>query len=70
VEVHLDVREGRIEAARIFGDFFGIRPVADIETALRGVRHEREEIAGVLAGFNLTEYMAGIGIEELTENMS
>ena len=69
VEVHLDVREGRIDAARIFGDFFGIRPIADIEVALKGVRHDRGELTGVLAGFDLSEYMAGIGGDELVKNM-
>ncbi len=69
VEVCLDVREGRVEAARIFGDFFGVRPVADLEAALAGTRHDRNELAAVLSGFELGEYMAGVKAGELVENM-
>ena len=60
VEIHLKVRHGRIEQARIFGDFFNARPVAELEKLLAGCRHER---------FELEERMDGVPIGEFMQNV-
>lgn len=63
VEIHLDVRQGRIRAARIFGDFFGVRPVSELEMLLAGCRHEREDILGALEGVCVEEYIRDVDAE-------
>lgn len=63
VEVHLDVRHGRIQAARIFGDFFGVRPVAELEALLAGCRHERDDILAVLDGVRVEEFIRDVDAE-------
>ena len=63
VEVHLDVHHGRIRAARIFGDFFGVRPVAELEALLAGCRHERADIQGALEGVRTEEYIRDLDEE-------
>lgn len=65
--IHLDIREGKICAARIFGDYFGKKEVSDIERALIGKRHELEEISEVLAAFPLADYFAGAELSELCD---
>lgn len=60
VEVHLDVVEGTIRAARIFGEFFGCRDIADLEARLAGCRHDREALARRLADVPLGEYMRDV----------
>ena len=60
VEVHLDVHQGRIRDARIFGDFFGVRPVGELESLLRGRRHEREDIQEALEGESMEEFIRGV----------
>lgn len=65
--VRLDVKDGVIRAARIFGDYFGKREVAEVERALVGVRHEAEAISAALSAFSLEEYFAGVKLSELCE---
>lgn len=60
VEVHLDVHQGRIRRARIFGDFFGVRPVAELEALLAGCRHERADIEAALAGVSVGEFIRDV----------
>jgi lipoate-protein ligase A len=63
VEAHLDVHQGRIRAARIFGDFFGVRPVSELEALLAGCRHERSDISGALEGVRVEEYIRDVDTE-------
>jgi len=44
VQIKLDVKKGKIEHAAIFGDFFGVGDVKDIEEALIGVQHQKSSI--------------------------
>lgn len=60
VDIQLDVEEGVIQDLRIFGDFFGVRDIGELEAALRGVKHKREAIERHLEGFDLGEYLQGI----------
>lgn len=60
VEVHLDVHQGRIRDARIFGDFFGVRPVGELEALLCDRRHERGEIRDALEGESMEEFIRGV----------
>jgi len=63
VEVHLNVEHGRITAARIFGDFFGILPVSELEALLDGCRHERADILGALEGVQVGDYIRDVGLD-------
>lgn len=63
VEIHLKVRHGRIEQARIFGDFFNARPVAELEKLLAGCRHERFELEERLDGVPIGEFMQNVDLE-------
>ena len=63
--VRLDVKDGVIRAARIFGDYFGKREVHEVEKALVGVRHEEEAISATLSSFSLEDYFSGVECSEL-----
>lgn len=63
VEVHLDVDHGHIRSARIFGDFFGVRPVGKIEALLRDCRHERGALGQRLADVPVGEYMRDVDLD-------
>lgn len=67
IEAHLDVKGGVILAARLLGDYFGRRDVAELEAALAGCRHDRDALAERLRGVELGEYLLGVGVEELVE---
>ena len=66
VDVRLNVKRGRIEDVRIFGDFFGIRSISEIEELLPGVEYRKDAIAEALAGIKLGDYISGMTVEELT----
>ncbi|GAB1410716.1 lipoate--protein ligase [Desulfovibrionales bacterium] len=65
VEAHVDVRQGRIAAIRLHGDYFGIRPVAELEALLVGCMHEREALARVLGSQQLDAFMHGVDLHSL-----
>lgn len=60
VDVRLDVRKGRIEAARIFGDFLGTEGTQRIERALQGVPYDGEAIEQALARLNVGADVPGL----------
>lgn len=64
LDVRLDVKKGLIENCTIYGDFFGIGDVKEIEAALNGVRHERLEIEKALKDFDIPHYLGKITKEE------
>lgn len=59
-EVRLDVRQGVIAQAVIYGDFFGVRPKEALEEQLIGIRHERAALENALYGVPISEYIAGM----------
>lgn len=67
VEAHLDVCSGFIREARLLGDYFGERDVAELERVLVGCRHERAALAERLAGVDLDAYLRGVSPAELLD---
>ncbi|MCU9612493.1 lipoate--protein ligase [Caldibacillus lycopersici] len=60
IDVRLDVTKGVIESCKIFGDFFGVGEVKDIEDKLIGIRYERNEIDRALDDVNIKHYFGNI----------
>ena len=69
VDLRFEVVQGLIEDMQIFGDFFGIGDVEEIERALKGVRYERASIEEALQKFELPLYFGGIEAEEIIAMM-
>lgn len=67
VDVRLDIRKGRIGQVSIFGDFFGQREVPELERALEGLPHRREELLVRARELPLEEYISGMTPEEFVE---
>jgi lipoate-protein ligase A len=67
VEVHLDVQHGHIRTARIFGDFFGVRPVAELEALLSGCRHERQALEERLDPVHTEAYIRDVSPAALVD---
>ncbi len=67
VEAWLVVREGRIDRARLTGDFFGIAPVSEVEALLTGLPYSRERVADVLTDDLLERTMHGVPQASLIE---
>ncbi|WP_163537117.1 lipoate--protein ligase [Gracilibacillus sp. YIM 98692] len=64
VDVRLDVQKGFIENCKIYGDFFGVGDVTDIENRLIGVRYNRTVMDKALEGLDVTHYLGRITKED------
>ncbi|MCI1593572.1 MULTISPECIES: lipoate--protein ligase [Heyndrickxia] len=67
IDVRLEVNKGMIENCKIYGDFFGIGDVCDIENKLIGIRYERSEIERALEDIDVKHYFGNITKEELVQ---
>lgn len=67
IEVHLDVVQGTIEKAKIFGDFFASEPIEKLEEQLLGQKHEIESLEKLLSTLDLTTYFGKVTLEEVLE---
>ncbi|MGD7045219.1 lipoate--protein ligase [Jeotgalibacillus proteolyticus] len=67
VDVRLDVDKGRIENCKIYGDFFGVGDVSDIEKRLTGLRYEKHLIEDALKDIDLKHYFGNIEREEFID---
>lgn len=64
VDVRLEVNKGKIENCKIYGDFFGVGEVSEIEKRLTGIRYERSEIEQALDDIETKHYFGNISKEE------
>ncbi|MEA1873514.1 MAG: lipoate--protein ligase [Bacteroidota bacterium] len=69
IEFHLDVKEGIIRKARIFGDFFAAKPIKDIEKQLLNQRHDAQSLLLVLASLNLEQYFGEVTAHEVLDGL-
>ncbi|MCL1982153.1 MAG: lipoate--protein ligase [Clostridiales bacterium] len=67
VDVRLQVENGFIKDAHIFGDFFGILEVKELESRLIGAQHNAESIGKALEGLTLSDYIRGATKEQFLE---
>lgn len=65
VQTCLEIRNGLVVKAGIFGDFFGNADIADIENALGGLRYEAKELREALRRFVIDDYLKNITVDEL-----
>lgn len=64
VDVRLNVKNGIIEDCTIFGDFFGVGNIVDLENKLIGLRHDRNAIEEALEDFPVSHYLGRITKED------
>lgn len=67
LDVRLDVKKGIIENCKIYGDFFGIGNVEDIEHKLIGVRHDKNSVKAALEDLDVPHYLGKITLEDFVE---
>lgn len=65
VDIRMEIKDARIEDIKIYGDFFGVGDVADVEDALGGKRYEQQEIRQALSHLDLKHYFGRIEPEDV-----
>lgn len=69
IEINLEVKKGEIKNIKIFGDFFNIREVSELENLLIGAPHERNQIEKLLSTIGIENYLTNVRPEEFVEGM-
>jgi lipoate-protein ligase A len=67
VDIRLHIVKGIIQENKIFGDFFGVGDVSDIEKKLTGIRYDREEIEKALEDVDMNHYFGNVSRQEFLD---
>ncbi len=67
VSVCLQINDNKIETVKIYGDYFGIKDIAEIEDALYGTEYTPSAVKARLKGFTINDYMCNVTQQELCE---
>jgi lipoate-protein ligase A len=65
IDVRLEVNKGLIENCKIYGDFFGVGEVSEIEEKVTGIRYEKSEIERALSDVNTKHYFGNVTKEDI-----
>lgn len=64
IDVRLQVEKGIIQDAHIYGDFFGVGDVSEIEQAIIGSKYERASLGEAIAEIDIPKLLGGITTDE------
>lgn len=64
IEVHLNVSHGLIDDVKIFGDFFGLGEIKDVEEKLIGQRYDKSVLSDVVKTIDIKKYFGAIEAED------
>ncbi|PLS02985.1 lipoate--protein ligase [Neobacillus cucumis] len=67
IDVRLEVNKGIIENCKIYGDFFGVGEVSEIENKLTGSRYDKREIERTLSVVDTRHYFGNVSKEEFID---
>ncbi|GBD68158.1 lipoate--protein ligase [Tetragenococcus halophilus] len=65
IDIRLNVKEGKIANAKIYGDFFGLGDIKDVEEQLIGTKYEREDLKKVVDTIDVKKYFGDMENEDL-----
>jgi lipoate-protein ligase A len=64
IDLRMDINEGRMRDIKIYGDFFGVGDVADIENILRGKRYDEAEVREALSDLDIKHYFGNLELND------
>lgn len=67
ITTYANVENSTIKSVKIFGDFFGVKPVDDIEKMLEGVRYDYKDVLAALKTVDTSQYFSRMTPEEITK---
>lgn len=67
IDMRLEVNKGKIENCKIYGDFFGVGEVAELEQKLIGVRYDKESVASVLEDVDVQHYFGNVTKDDVLQ---
>lgn len=67
IDLRLEIEKGYIENLKIYGDFFGVEPVEEIEELLQGVRYEPYDLERAISKMDLESYFGRVHENDFLE---
>lgn len=67
ITTYANVENSTIKSVKIFGDFFGVKPVDDLEKMLEGVRYDYKDVLAALKTVDTSQYFSRMTPEEITK---
>lgn len=67
ISTYANVEQSHVKSLKIYGDFFGIKDVSEIENLLVGVRYEYQDILEKLKTIDTTQYFSNMTVEEVAK---
>ena len=67
IDARFEVQDGKIQMVKIYGDFFGVEDVHQLEKALIGKPYDVDSITKVLQSFDLNKFFNGIPANDVIE---
>lgn len=67
ITTYANVENSTIKSVKIFGDFFGVKPVDDIEKMLEGFRYDYKDVLAALKTVDTSQYFSRMTPEEITK---
>ncbi|HEN6669911.1 TPA: lipoate--protein ligase [Streptococcus agalactiae] len=67
ITTYANVENSTIKSVKIFGDFFGVKPVDDIEKMLEGVHYDYKDVLAALKTVDTSQYFSRMTPEEITK---
>ena len=64
VEICLQIKEGIVSDIKIFGDFFGILPVSELENALVGTEFIGSAVSDRIKDLSISDYISGLNHDD------
>ncbi|HDT7284925.1 TPA: lipoate--protein ligase [Enterococcus faecalis] len=65
IEMKMNVADGAIQEIKIFGDFFGLGEIKDVEDILTGVKYDKASLEEVIDQIDVKKYFGNIEKEDL-----
>ena len=67
IDARFEVQDGKIQMAKIYGDFFGVEDVHQLEKVLIGKPYDVDAITKTLQSFDLNKFFNGIPANDVIE---
>lgn len=67
VDVRLDVGKGKIQNVKIYGDFFAIQPIEELEKQFIDLPYRSADVLAFLQSIDLNVYISGLDPQALTD---
>lgn len=64
VEANINVEKGIIKEIKFYGDFFGVKEVAELADKLIGTKYDKKSISEVINSVDISEYFMGVTNED------